>query len=1607
LSILWTRAVVFESKISIFFRVKTFRSLKFCLFTVTLAFVSATLTAQNSPGTEQPEAPSSLFQTQLGSADFSATAQGTWTEHLGFGWGAGFSSQGTAPLMGYPGYEQGFVFQQLPDFILSLWLNQRYYFQLGYHGSFSSNTFLLGYLGRDNELLRWAKIGNAAISVPSRANLLLSDGQQGEPALAFELGTSFSTHDFLARYEDTTTQTRVFHGSREVNESVINLSSWIRGQFFQIPSTATSYPVSGMTVLIQDPSGSIVIPTPPSGDPEWKPSLQGMSFRVATSAEAYLDPTTGAIRLPATSTKVLLVSWTNAGSFQDPVSHLTYPGISLPGESGVWHVLYLPGSYSPFEVKNNYAVPAGTQPNASFIVTTRDTSNVDYGYTFSWSPGNTFFTVTAADNSLYPGIPFHAATPNPGDLYLPNPSSTPSSATLNLEILVRSYTTQTVTNSINLGTGILPGSISVTRNGQSVPGATYDPQSGTLDLGIPIFDSDEIDVTYQKQNQFQTPTDLRLYQGNHFDLGGGQTLETAESFLWNLQQNRFTTSDGEAPGTIASAVLWQGKKGPWSWSLNTSGAAILADSTGYREIAGLNSGGASANLSSDTVRPSAAPGSIASTYSNTAIPFSATQFNRGAMIYRDYWSTDSLSGAVNLGTGGSPGNENPNAAPLPYGSNGWTGPYLLLGWSTRTDRLLGIESDLGSDQWAGAQVVFNRGLPQDLSSTDAVRLDICLPDTLPPGSKVYFQAGTVGDDIDGTGSVASRTGGTRPGFSFYDQTRNESVDYPLPEGSSWTTDGNNDGVLTRDGALFTRELTLAGDVSGGAGAQGQLSTSTSSWQEVTMELTDAERALLRSANGWRIVVVNPTGTSWSADSRVFVASALFEGSLFSIDATSGNTSASATTSAPPGTTVREIPESAEVSPAPHTLESLYPEVGSRFNPSTSIINVLELLSAGNYALSAYVSPFRYQVWKNIVFYYRFASGNPGTVTLSLTDPNRSGLTVTWSPVSGTDWQKAVVDLQAQTLQVNGVTQGNVVVNGSSANWDQVHLSSTGSSGVIAYFAEIHAENPLWEMTGTVRATGTWNQEQPVNFQGVSVLSATTIQAITQTSGTTAGEPNWMGQTNLSTNLLGSHWNAQAWMAATPGASQLHGAYDASIPLGPLVLTDRFSDFGSRQEGAQLILPYLGSLNASASAIGPPDRLEQNYSASWSRWFSPLWTGTDGLTTTWNLHEIRNIPITLAPFVQQWQDSWSWLGLRSDVPDFTQASAQLVWTRTPAIEGGAVGWNLLMNMGTTQTNGVPWLAGPAASWSLGLPFLVSIFNSPWKFTPSVARSLSLIDQNPSGMLTSQLIQTSWGRLASVSPGWLALPFSELFQNNVFDNQPDTLGTGVLESDAELLLNRPRSLTAWDLALPLQADLKHLNRQSRQDTSLLTYEQTTVSLSSQANNIFGRLGVDPVASWYETDEWSWGSQFTYASGSQVTDNQVLWTANTQAKIFFTSQENVALPVSVSSQWAQTSLFTVELIPSWDIKLPANLPFTFPNWFSPKKFPRQIEHTLSLDLLFGGGTLPAPLLQKLEAVYVATLSLSQASSLAFTMKWGNQWSTFQYVIGLEADLDLKLSF
>ena len=127
-------------------------------------------------GTELPpfkkvdeEAPDSIFDFKIGDSKVDFYLTGSWEANFVFTSGflvkPGF---GTALLDTFPGKETGFLFNQIPDLTLSVWLMNRLFVEFSVLGSFEQNSFLMGYQGEDDETLRHIYLGNRDINIETQ-----------------------------------------------------------------------------------------------------------------------------------------------------------------------------------------------------------------------------------------------------------------------------------------------------------------------------------------------------------------------------------------------------------------------------------------------------------------------------------------------------------------------------------------------------------------------------------------------------------------------------------------------------------------------------------------------------------------------------------------------------------------------------------------------------------------------------------------------------------------------------------------------------------------------------------------------------------------------------------------------------------------------------------------------------------------------------------------------------------------------------------------------------------------------------------------------------------------------------------------------------------------------------------------------------------------------------------------------------------------------------------------------------------------------------------------------------------------------------------------------
>lgn len=1521
---------------------------------------------------DSSEAPEAIFDQKLGDVGVVLDAQGTWTSRLAAGWGEGFSPAGTLPSQGYPGYDNGPVFTQIPDFTLMLKLMDRYYVDVNFAGTYSDQTFEAGYIGRPGELVQWVKVGTAPFALPVRAGQTFSEGRRGDLGAGAAFTDGPVATEVALRYEDGVRETRTFQGFTDLSTSRVNPQSWIGNRFFRMPLGARS----GVQILVADPTGS----------------LNG--YRVALSTEASYDSASGEIDLPTPATKRYLVTWTGAAPYTSSLLGITTIADTTPG-SGTWYILTQPGYSSPFEIRNRYPMTKGT--TGSILLYNDAATNLTplTTWTVGYSPLQDWFSV-GGTASAGEEAPFLDQFPG---IYPSAISPTPARVPSTIDWSFHLPATSTATN-YTLGQDVIPSTLAVTRNGVATTAYNFDPKSGILTFDVPIYDTDQVVISYERSKTGDAANNLGLWQAGRWDIDDDHNLEWAVQGQWNVSNQPYTTEDLQSPGQVEATAQWSGTSGEWDWQLAATGGARLTDSTGVRMLYGQSDAGVQASYDGDALRPSAAPDPLGSVLTSTYYGFGTSvalsESNRAKTYFRNFWSTDPVSGSLSLGSFA-----NTSISRQSWTSGGWTGPYYVLGDGSRTDTLAVLDTDIGVSQWAGMEVFVDKGKTEDLSTATAITVTVRVQETLADvgnssglPAHLILEAGNVSRNFDGTGAVRSITYQTYPALSFYNQASGFSQFFPIPQGSVWGNDADGSGSAGSDAPLVMYDLSSSATTS-------PISTTSSGWQTITVNLSATDRQKLTGASGWRLVLVTPTTWSGVQTKTVLVGPVLFAGSTWTVASDSPSTG-----------TVTPVEYADSTRTDGHDLQVTWANASGVTTPSTWTIQ----------GRNTTMDPRGYQA---LSFRYQLVSSNSttptGTVPLTvfIGDGQGHGVTASWNAAVTSSWVTAKIGLQNNAMTIGGVAVSGATVSSAAGAtaWDRVTVtkgSATGDYAGTMIIAEVEAVDPVWEPIASTKAEATWTQSKPWPSSDVPLVTGLKVGFQSNQDGIQADTFTWSGQSTVSGTFGLVRGQGEALYTYSPLGDTAHGAYQATLPLGwtggpTLELFDQFSDQGLRAEKVTVGAPWVGTTFVSAKASGPPTTLSQEYRLGWDS--PPQWyEGWKGSTLgSWD--QTTPVVNTLDGFAQTWADSWSWLAPPGQIADYFQVQGHSEFSIAPS----PVGFGAETTLKTVQSQGSYTVWTPTGTWLLRVPIRLHP-EAPWTLTPSVSREVDVVYDLSSPVDPEDSSTQTLAEL--MTRGLVGVPFSEqLASASPWDGANSNIVSGSVISTAALDWERTPISDWTDLAVPLAGKVQYSTNQGLASGAEYLTMTTTTTLTGKGNNLFGTLGSSPFFTWYQSDVWGWSLDGSWGWGTRTADNITTAGIATQSTLSLSPVESVSLPVTFKGTWgppiSQTTTInngsdwsdTLTLKPSWTFRGPANLPFDLPGWISARAYKRMFVQELSSTLDLGWPVSPE--IRNLEIVWKGRFLLSPKSEFDLTTSWGQQWQVDLYQLGLEVAIDIILAF
>jgi hypothetical protein len=1565
----------------------------------------------------QPEAPTTIFATKLGSADVDLSLLGSWTAAASFGGGLLFApGQSVQLLDSFPSLDKGFVFTQTPDITASLEMMKRFFLNVSIIGSFANNYIQMGYRGGPNEVLRSVVIGTQGITIPASTLMQIPSQPQGSLGAMAQLKSGGSTNDLLLRWDSTLPKTKTFIGKNELVEQETAINGYMRGMYFYLPDT--NLDPGTLQVFIEDPTGTYLsteIPVP-------------RKYRLATYNDVALDSTQGLVLFLNAVHGRVLVFYKKGGAGvgygagtpgivdvstgkRNPVSPVPFvwgmtdyfvtPNSTMQlarkvAVSGVGDCLLLwePGDNSPFEIDSSYAFSANPPTDVSKInirLKAKDASaSLPTNFIFQPDPLNKRFLVLQNQTlraTFYNFYPF----PDPiGLIYGPERDSL--SGGLAYDIYVQMLTP---VSDYVLEANIEPGSVQVTINGVAETRFQVEPVSGKLTLQVDVLPTDRIEVTYRKTEGGVSGGDILFAWRDTIPLSDTTDLSLGAGVRWNANPWSYSQVPYSKSGTVIGTVGIDGRTDNLQYSGEAGVSYTNPDTTGILRLFGMEGNSINIDLSEDNAYPASAPDTTATEIGGL------TQPSRGLLYYRDYRTYGPL-GSASLQTIET----TPPPSQMPYISGNRMGPYNVAGSDGNLNPVsLVFEYSLANtNNWAGANMPVSAGSDVDLSNARAVTVRL-RGLNLSGAVSVYLQIGSISEDLDGSGVLKSKMSTSDIGFTFVQV--NPAVTLDVGAGPQLKGDGkldsedrNANGILDlEDPNRVVTETAISS------------ASLTSSWQNFTFALGDVDRQKLLQARGVRIVIVNSDVTAVTGE--ILVDSVTIEATPFWPQTNPSVPADKALVQ------IQEVTENlAQYQPNGGDLASRFPDTYKRFHPNGETNQVLETVWQPGLSAQFTVQGFIPQgtsdeplgtggiQYETVVSYIR-AGPSAGTIyTFSLLDSSSHGIVwnVANADIAGNGWHEVKVSKKNNSVTIDGNSIGPPTQFDSSYGslaQLQVTIAGPGSTAPPAsyvYIDEIYLTDPesvfgaalvgsvSGTFPGTILSAGKTPILSNVAFrQDVALYSA----GFAPLYGVPYAAEDLSSRSHVDSDLLIARTSLDLTLRDQGGSLSASGGHRVTVPnvSSPIVVTDAFSlsttGGFTREDAVLLSAGSVGSLSVDASANASADETDTSglLTQTWLTGLTLTPFPPFGISSTLSLSQA----LTGYPLAQEWYGArWA-----------TETGLLLPWqgggdvTRAEnlgfkaGIPAAPLGVTLEAATAASGSNYSSSGYSQESDLSTALSFLYKLGrgDSSDSVGLSYRRAITLTT-TPSPGPRFQQETSELARIMSLQGYFLeGIPLVEIFSDNTGTVLPawQSATQGTYSPSINLSFQRSYGSRLTDLFIPSGFNLAV--GQDLKKTVDLT--QTVIyvrpRISTRAVNLFGKLGSNPLLPMVLTDDYSLSLDASVDTTTppvypQYGSGPILSHFSVQAQASLTGENSNELTLVEALRWDQVGSIVLsndtQAILDWRVEPVAGIPLPI--------LPRDIgatgffQHRESAEVTVG--------YQDSGAFHPFTLLLGHATSLVY---------------------------
>ena len=1448
--------------------------------------------SESGPGSvdknsESEEAPEALFSSRLGDSDVDFYMKGTWDIFMAGS--AGYNlNDGEFISTPIESMDPGFQFSQIPDLTMSLWLMDRYFFEATVKEDSEQNTFLLGYQGKDDEFVQSVLIGNTRIDIDDYSFLSVSEIPDNSLGASAAFMTSSSYHELMLRYDPSQISVKEFRGSNEIIRETFTPYSYERGIMFILPDED----ITNVSVYIESEYGTFT-------------GSDGRLYKKGDAEDFILSESDGTLRMGESSEGRILVYYTKNGysvgnsalgtgalcgvtsGYPDPGASAVdfefgmadYLGqdmsasskqVTIDGKNAL--LIYNKNEYSPFESYSIYK-SSSSLPDESWKIRfglsdkSSDAEDIDNELKYKTYSDNGYLQLyvnTSGERDMYNRYPLteEGLLSSP---YGPGKAVKEGSYRKELRLEIQSSS-----GSYSLDPDVIPGSVSITRNGFTETRYDIDYSTGLITFSTYIHPNDVIKISYRSMYADAQGGDLLFASGNRFFLNDFTTAELAFGIRWNVMENQYSVKPDQYPGSILAAGGIDYQREVTKLNIDAGVSLTSPDTTGILRLFDMQKDGIELSLTSTSIFPSSVP-------EETLDSVTPSKTTRGTLIYKDFSSYSFGSSSLNDYTWDLPSDQI-----YSYETGNPPGPYSAKAESEGIrDEVMVMEYSIPSAKtWVGAQVpVVKYGTDQDLSDAETMTFKIKSQNIVENASgdtKLFLQIGAVSEDLDNDNVLDRESSVYSDGFPFNDSSNNAVL---LIGGGGGDNQGNSyldtedndlneildkeddDNIVTID-ILTESSLTSLDDLSSG-------------WKLVRHVFTSDQKKKLSNSSYVRFVATNGSGSD--ASGKLIIGEIYIESSPFKASAGTEDS-----------TYVREIFERNSYYAPSEKLVDAYPEVNDIFFQDLEPSNEQKVLESswagGSYVLTGYSTPVPYDMYRKLNIYLRIPDiESDKNVTISLTDTSGKGIICSFTTSGFDDWKKLTIDLENESAELDGSEiDADVTVKSTGNDLSMLKVTSTADSGTI-YIDEVHFSDPDINIS-----TGT-----AVSFEHTftgdiwRVGDASLINNLTFTEDFIHTQKDFSGdlsentdanstrtKTGIKTGILDSRLETNLdyrWIEPDFYKTIDH-TYTTPMGTDKLEFKDSYSetdDAGviSYSKSDSLEAEFEGIFNAglSTSSVFLYSSLTQTWGIDFETDSDSDHSFESDLLLTMNSDNYSD-PDSI--YINNWIESYQTL-IPADTDSYPDRN--IIYSSKYTYSGEKKGFQTDIETGVLSSGEESQRSQTSTgSIELSFPFYNLDIGNYWQITPSYKREFTYTNDSIDGDNFGE-DQVQWfsdfGRQTYFYTG---IPFAEFFSasfEDKFTEDSDYLESSIYTPSFSLAFTRNFGSEISDLYIPSDIVFDFEKEFKKQEDSYLNTYTWGSEMTARAVNLFGGYGSNPVFNFYKTDE------FITRAGFQIQSTETL--------------------------------------------------------------------------------------------------------------------------------------